>query len=144
MTGLSLGRYEQDQKCLQLLKELVPRTSRVAVMVNPDNPNYGSYLDLLRSTTNQLGVTLTRIDAHNEADLAQAFTLIRASGADAIFMVDDTALGGTSEVRKRIITWALGRRLPVASSSSRVARDGGLVSLGTDNSASIAAALACR
>lgn len=48
VTGLTLNRREQDEKCLQLLKELAPRTSRVAVMVNPENPNYGSHLDLLR------------------------------------------------------------------------------------------------
>jgi putative ABC transport system substrate-binding protein len=87
------------------------------------------------SAANQLGITLTRIDARNAADLTQAFAMIRASGADAIYLVDDAALAGTPEVRKQIVMWALGRRLPVASSMARVAPDGGLVSLGTDISA---------
>ena len=82
----------------------------------------------------RLGITLTLIDARNASDLPQAFAVMRASGADAIFMVDDAALAGTTEVRKQIIDWALARRLPVASSSWRVAPDGGLVSLGADNS----------
>ena len=135
VTGLTLTSFGQDAKCLQILKELAPRTSRVAVLVNPDNPSNRSYPGVLGSAASQLGIALTRVDARNASDLPQALALIGASGADAIFMVDDAALAGTSEVRKEIIKWALGRRLPVASSSSRVAPDGGLVSLGTDNSA---------
>ncbi len=124
-----------DAELLQLLKELAPRTVRVAVMVNPDNPNYGSYLDLLRPAAIQLGITLNRIDARKAAELPQAFTAILANRADAILIGDDVALAGTPEVRRQIIRWALGQRLPLASTSARVAPDGGLVSLGTDNSA---------
>ena len=40
VTGLTLDSLGQDQKCLQLLKELAPRSSRVVVLLNPDNPNY--------------------------------------------------------------------------------------------------------
>ena len=134
VTGVTLNNLEQDQKCLQLLKELAPRTSRVAVLLSPDNSNNEGYPGNLRHAANQLGITLTRIDARNVADLPQAFAMISASGADAIFMVDDAALAGTPDARKRIIEWALGRRLPLASSSWRVAPDGGLVSLGTVNS----------
>ena len=135
VTGLTLNSFGQDAKCLQILKELAPRTSRVAVLVNPDNPSNRSYPGVLGSAASQLGIALTRVDARNASDLPQTFAMILASGADAIFMVDDAALAGTSEVRKEIIKWALGRHLPVASPSSRVAPDGGLVSLGTDNSA---------
>ena len=135
VTGLTLMSVGQDEKCLQLLKELVPRIARVAVLANPDNPAYGSYLDRLRPAAKQLGITLTRIEARNAAELPQAFSAIRASRADAILIADDVAIAGTPEVRRQIIQWALGQRLAVASSSARVAPDGGLVSLGTDNSA---------
>lgn len=37
VTGFTLDSYELEQKCLQLLKELTPLTSRVAVLVDPDN-----------------------------------------------------------------------------------------------------------
>jgi putative ABC transport system substrate-binding protein len=135
VTGLTLNSYEQDEKCLQLLKELAPRTARVALMLNPDNPSFGSYMDLLRPAASQLGMTLIRIEARNASELPLAFAMIKASGADAILVGDDAALAGTSEVRKQIVTWALESRLPVASSSSRVAPEGGLVSLGSDTSA---------
>jgi putative ABC transport system substrate-binding protein len=134
VTGFTLESLGQEEKCLQLLKELAPRTSRVAVLVNPDNPNTRRYTDALRPAASQLGLTLVRVEARNDSDLPQAFATIRASGADAIYMVDDAALAGTAEVRKRVIKWAMSSGLPVASSSSRVAPDGGLVSLGTDSS----------
>jgi len=104
-------------------------------MVNPDNPNNLSYPGILRPAANQLDLTLIRIDVRNASDLPQAFATIRSGGADAIFLVDDAALAGTAGVRKEIINRALRDRLAVASSSSRVAPDGGLVSLGADNSA---------
>jgi putative ABC transport system substrate-binding protein len=133
VTGITLDNLGQEEKCLQLLKELAPRTSRVAVLLNPDNPNYRSYPGVLLPAANQLGITLTKIDARTASDLPQAFAMIRASGADAIFLLDDAVLAGTAEVRKQIINWAIAGRLPVVSPSWRVAPDGGLVSLGADN-----------
>jgi len=64
--------------------------------------------------------------------LPQVFAAIVASGANAIFLVDDPPLAGTGEARKQVIEQALSRRLPVTSSNSSVASEGGLVSLGTD------------
>jgi putative ABC transport system substrate-binding protein len=119
VTGLTLNSFEQDRKCLQLLKELAPRTSRVAVLGNPDNPLSRSYPGVLSPAANQLGITLTRIDARNASDLPQAFAMIVAGDADALFIVDDAALAGNVEVRRQIIKRALGRGLPVASASSR-------------------------
>ena len=135
VTGVTLNSSEQDQKCLQLLKDLTPRASRVAVLVNPDNSAYRDYLGVLSPAATKLGVTLVRIDARGIFDLPQAFTAIAESRADAVLMVDDAALAGSGEVRKQVIDWALGRRLPITSSHTRVASDGGLVSLGTDHPA---------
>ena len=128
----------KTEKCLQLLKELAPRTSRVAVMANPDNPSFGKYMDLLRPAANQLGITLVRIASRGPpSELPQALATIKATGADAELLVgNDAALTGTPEVRQRRSPsgpWS--HRLPIASSSSRLAPDGGLVSLGADNSA---------
>jgi putative ABC transport system substrate-binding protein len=135
VTGMALNTSEQNQKCLQLLRDLAPRTSRVAVMLNPDNPSTRDYPGDLGSAATRLGLTLIRIEARNATEVPQAFSAIQASGADAIFIVDDAVLAGTAEVRREIIKWALSRRLPVTSPSARVAPDGGLVSLGADNTA---------
>jgi len=135
VTGFTLTSVEQELKCLQLLKELTPRTSRVAFLLNPDAPSARGYPGVLASAAGQLGVTLIRIEARNVSDLPQAFAAIAASGANAIFLVDDPALAGTGEARKEVIERALSRRLPLVSPNSSVAPEGGLVSLGTDRHA---------
>ena len=134
VTGFALDSIEQAVKCLQLLKELAPRASRVALLLNPDT-GQRDYPGILAPTAAQLGLTLIRIDARNVSDLPQAFAAIAASGANAIYLVDDPALAATSETRKQVIERALSRRLPLASPNSSVAPEGGLVSLGTDRHA---------
>jgi len=135
VTGFTLTSVEQELKCLQLLKEFAPRTSRVAILLNPDSLSQRDYPGVLAPAAGQLGVTLIRIEARNVSGLPRAFAAIAASGANAIFLVDDPALAGTREGRKQVIEQGLSRRLPVASSNSSVASEGGLVSLGTDRPA---------
>ena len=132
VTGLTLYSTGQEEKCLQLLKELAPRTSAVAILVNPDNPGMRAYPDELNPTAKRLGIKLIRIDARNASDLPKAFAAILASGASAIYMVDDAAIVGSAGVRRQTIAWATEHRIPVASSNYVVAADGGLVSFGTD------------
>jgi putative ABC transport system substrate-binding protein len=135
VTGFTLTSVDQEIKCLQLLEELAPRTSRVAFLVNPDTPASRDYPGVLAPAAGQLGVTLVRMEARNASGLPQVFAAIVASGANAIFLVDDPALAGTGEGRKQVIEQASSHRLPVASSNSSVASEGGLLSLGTDRPA---------
>ncbi len=123
---------EVGQKLLQLLKELAPRTSRVAVIFSPDFPVSGANLDLLRGAASPLGITLLKVEARNLADLGQAFAAIAAGRADAIYLSDASTLAGSSEVRKSVTEWALSRRMPVVAPFSAVAADGTLVTLGAD------------
>ena len=134
VTGQTLqtGVGEQEQKCLQLLMELAPRVSRVARTRNPDRSVSMPYQNALNAAAAQLGLTLVIVEARGATDLPQAFTAIAAARADAIFMDDDASLAGSAEVRQQISAWALGRRLPVVSSSGSFAADGALLSLGTD------------
>jgi len=131
VTGFTLVSVEQEIKLLQILKEVAPRTSRLALVLNPDNPGYRNYPGNLAPTAAQLGVTLIKIEARNVADLPQTLAAIAASGANAIYLLDDAALAGSGPVRKQVGDWALKRRLPVVSPNPRVASDGGLLSFGT-------------
>lgn len=132
VTGLAITTIEQDKKCLQLLKELAPRTSEVALVVNPDNVAWRRYPEVLEPAATQLDLTLTRIDVRNSSDLPQAFAAIVARGANAIFLVDDPLIVAATDTRQQILDWALNRRLPVVSSSRLIAPSGGLVSLGSE------------
>jgi len=132
MTGFTLVSGEQERKCLQFLKELAPPIARVVLLLNPDSPGSGDYPARLAPAAAQLGMTLLRIEARNGSDLPHAFAAIAASGANAIYLIDDPALAGVTDVRRQIIERALSQRLPLASPNSNVAPDGGLVSFGTD------------
>jgi len=132
VTGFTLLSVDQEQKCLEFLKELAPRTSRVALLLNPDNPSDRDYPGILAPAAVKLSLTLIRIEARNVSDLSEAFGASTAAGANAIYIVDDPALAGTGPVRKQVSEWALRRGLPVVSPNARVASDGGLLSFGTD------------
>ena len=132
VTGFTLVSVEQEIKLLQILKEVAPRTSRLALVLNPDNPGYRNYPGNLAPTAAQLGVTLIKIEARNVSDLPQALAAIAAYGANAIYLFDDAALAGSGPVRKEVGEWAVKRKLPVVSPNARVASDGGLISFGTD------------
>ena len=132
VTGLTLISFEQEVKCLEFLKELAPRTTRVAVLLNPDNPRYRNYPGVLAPRGVQLGLTLIRIEARGLADLPRALTAIAASGANAIYVAGDPLLWGMSPGSRKVSEWALTQRLPVVSPNAQVAADGGLLSFGTD------------
>ena len=129
---LDVGTNEQSEKCLQMLKELAPRTSRVAWLAHPDNPGFIRGRASLDAAAAQLGLKLVHIEAHGAAELPQAFAAITAGRIDAVFMDNEAALAGSGEGRRQVSEWALARRLPLVTSSAGFAADGALLSLGTD------------
>jgi putative ABC transport system substrate-binding protein len=131
VTGFTLASVDQEYKCLQFLKELAPGTSRVVVLLNPDNPRYRDYPGALAPAGEQLGLTLIRIEARSPSDLPQAFGAIAASGAKAIYLAGDPVLADIHG-RTLLAGWALKHGLLVVSTNGQVAADGGLLSFGTD------------
>ncbi len=132
VTGTALNTIGQDEKCLQLLKELAPRISRVAVLLNPYNFDYRGYPGVLEPAAAHSGMTLIAIDVRNVSDLQQAFAIVVAKGAEAILLTADPALTASDNIRPRVSDWAASHRLPLASPGYRVAPGGGLFSLSTD------------
>jgi putative ABC transport system substrate-binding protein len=132
VTGFTLASVEQELKCLEFLKELAPRASRVAVLLNPDSPRMRDYPGILSPAAARMGLTLIRIEARSRSDLPRAFAAIAASGANAIYVLADPLLTGTSPGRKQLSELALKQGLPVVSPNAQVASDGGLLSFGTD------------
>jgi putative ABC transport system substrate-binding protein len=132
VTGTALNTIGQDAKCLQLLKELAPRITRVAVLLNRNNFDYRDYPGVLGAAAAHSGITLSAIEIRNVSDLQQAFTIMEAKGAEAILLTADPLLTASDEIRTRVSDWAASHRLPLASPSYRVAPGGGLFSLSTD------------
>src|SRR5450631_3824435 len=62
ITGISVMNPQLSGKRLELLKELVPQATRVAVMWNPAEPNAGNYLDGMRAAAATMGVQVLSLD----------------------------------------------------------------------------------
>jgi putative ABC transport system substrate-binding protein len=132
VTGLTLNNREQQEKCLQLLKEAAPGVTRVGVLLNPLNPVWDDYPGVLAGAAQALHFELVRVEARSLAEIDQAFAAMVDQGVDALFGLDESTLVAASPVRKRILELILEHRLPAVSDHADFAREGGLLALGTD------------
>jgi putative ABC transport system substrate-binding protein len=110
-TGFTEMSAELDPKRLQLVHEIVPSLSRVAVLVNPNlTPGFQQRFASAEVAAQSLGITLWRVDAARPADLNAAFSKIEASSSEALLIQSDPMLTGTEF--SRILEFALAHRLP--------------------------------
>jgi putative ABC transport system substrate-binding protein len=114
---------------LQLLKELVPRLSRVAVLWNPGNL-YHHFVDKqTRVVASSLGVRLLPLDVQRAWDLERAFEAAVLGPVDALIVVEDYL---TLADRARIVSFAAMSRLPAVYGLREFVDAGGLIAYGTD------------
>jgi putative ABC transport system substrate-binding protein len=104
----------------------------VGVLLNPLNPVWQTYPDVLEQAASDLGVTLIRVEARGEAELDDAFAAMAAQRVDGLFGLSDSTLVGNTQTLKRIVQLIAEHRLPSVSDETGFARVGGLLSLGPD------------
>jgi putative ABC transport system substrate-binding protein len=127
VTGLSKMTPELTAKRLELLKEMVPKASRVAILWDPGYSAYLADWRELRERARTGGVTLLPFEARNVADLDRAFTAIVDARADAAITFSDTL---TYNSANQVAELAARNRLPLMSPFHEVASAGGLMSYG--------------
>jgi ABC-type uncharacterized transport system substrate-binding protein len=108
ITGLALQQPEINAKQIEILKEVVPTVSRLAIFYY-----YGETYYALESTAHALGIETLWIEIKGSNDVEKAFTEAHTKKADALLIVDTGALGGTCNM---IADMALARRMPAAAS----------------------------
>jgi putative ABC transport system substrate-binding protein len=133
VTGITHIVAELTGKRLELLKEIVPSASRIAVLVNPDDPNATVQIQNAEAAARTLRVQLQPVlSVRGTTDLERAFEAISRSGAAAALrMVDPT--GGP--LRARTLELAVRHRLPVMFAFREDVEAGGLVAYGARISA---------
>ena len=116
---------------MQLIKEMVPSASRLAVLINPSNPIYQQvdFPGILATLARPVGVTPIVVEAQTPADLAAAFEKAVLAGSQAIVVTADTL---TFAERKQIADLAAKHRLPATYRFREQAEAGGLMSYGVD------------
>ena len=127
VTGVSGFSPELAGKHLQLLREIVPRSSRVAILANLGNVGMRTILQPLETSARQLGMQLDVVDVRRTDQFEGAFERMTRGGAEALVVLSDPMF--TSESR-RIVGLATRHRLPSAYEILVFAVEGGLVSYG--------------
>jgi putative ABC transport system substrate-binding protein len=128
ITGDTFFVTELVAKRLELLKDAIPRVRRVAVLVNPDNPNVGLSLQSMAVAAKVLNVVLVRFDARGAADLDGTFAAMAKESVDAHTVVEDPVFIANF---KRIAERAVMQRLP-SISFVEFPDAGGLLGYGAD------------
>src|SRR5262249_17280808 len=127
ITGLTIVAPELVGKQLELLREAVPRISRVAVLGNPTNPGHAPQLREAEVAAQALGVRLQSLEARDPSEIDRAFAATIRERAEGLVVLVDVMLGNQ---RKRIADLAVKSRLPVVSELRRHAEAGGLIAYG--------------
>jgi putative ABC transport system substrate-binding protein len=129
VTGLSNLVADLGEKQLELLKEVIPGASRVAVLLNLGNASNKVIAQNVERAGKRLGVEVIRIEAKDSAGIESAFAVLTARRADALIV----ALEGLFvQQRRQIADLALRNRIPTMFGGSGHVQAGGLMSYGPD------------
>jgi putative ABC transport system substrate-binding protein len=127
MTGLSMISGALGAKRLELLRELVPTATIMAVLTNPNNPAEDN-LRGEQATARSIGQRILVLEASTAAEIEQAFATMVQQQANALLVNADALF--TAE-RQLLVTLAARYRLPAIFAWREFADAGGLMSYGT-------------
>jgi putative tryptophan/tyrosine transport system substrate-binding protein len=129
ITGLTVLAPEVSGKRVELLKEVVPGLSRLAVLWNSDNPVSKPEFKEAEAAAKSGGLQLQSVSVTNPKDFARAFNLMKADRAQALIVLSDAMLFGN---RKQIADHAAAIQLPAISYTGEFAKSGALMGYGPD------------
>ena len=129
VTGISLMSPELVGKQLGVLKEMVPKVSRVALLRNPANPASGPQLREAEAAARTLGVRLQTLEARNPQEIDSAFAAMTRERAGALVVLTDSIF---TNQRRQIAELAAEGRLPAVYGNTEHAEAGGLVAYGAN------------
>jgi putative ABC transport system substrate-binding protein len=129
LTGITLLDAALAPKHLQLLHELVPAASVIALLTNPDNPNSEGVTRAVETAAHAHGLSVLVLKARSDGDIEQAFTSALQQRAGALIIGADPFYNSRLD---RIAALAVRHSMPTLHSFRDFARGGGLVSYGTN------------
>jgi putative ABC transport system substrate-binding protein len=124
VTGVTALAAELTGKQVELLKEALPRVSRVAVLRNPEQPVHVAKLKQAEAVARALAVRLIVVDARGAEGFDAAFVTIARERAEGLIVFAD---GVFLAHRKRLVELASRLRLPGVYASNGFAQAGGLI-----------------
>jgi len=129
ITGLSILSPELSGKQLELLKEIVPKLSRVAVVGDSNEPGNAQALKEVELAAETFKVQLQYVDVLNLEDIEHSFQSASKQRAGAVLVLNSPNF---SSHRKEVVNLAAKNRLPAMYFRSDFVEDGGLMSYATN------------
>ena len=129
ITGFTFIEYGMSGKWLELLKEIAPRVTRVAILRDPTLAVGIGQLGAIQSVAPSFRVEASPIDVRNADEIERAITDFARTANGGLIV---TACPAALFHRKLIITLAAQHRLPTVYFLSDFVKDGGLISYGPD------------
>ena len=129
LTGVNFLSAELVAKRLELLRELVPKARRVALLINPNGPTLEITLRDAQAGAQAMGLQLQVLRASNNREIDAAFEMTGRERPDAFFVGTDPLFSGR---RVQLVNLASRHGLPASYSKREFALVGGLMSYGSD------------
>ena len=129
MTGLSNISGDIVPKHLEMLLSMVPRLTRVAVLLNPSNKSNIQNLERVQSAATRTSVKILPVEARTAPEIDKAFSAMARDKAGAVIVLNDTFF---VEQRRQIAELAAKNRLASISGVREYAEAGGLMSYGSN------------
>ncbi len=127
-TGVNFFLAEMEAKRLDLLHELVPTATKLAVLANPKTASAGAQLSDVRSAGRALGQNIEVFNASNEADIDTAFEIIAQNKIGGLLLSADPFFNNQ---REQILALAARYAIPTVYFFREFPASGGLLSYGT-------------
>ncbi|MSP41723.1 MAG: ABC transporter substrate-binding protein, partial [Deltaproteobacteria bacterium] len=127
VTGFSIGAQGLYGKRLEILKETVPRVSRVGLLLNAASPSGDVILKETRAVGQELGVQIQSLDVRSLNDIDSAFEAATKAQVGALVVAQQVPINTNP---KRIVELAAKRRLPAIYADTDWIQVGGLMSYG--------------
>jgi putative ABC transport system substrate-binding protein len=130
VTGITNLFFSLGGKWLELLKEIAPRITRVAIMYNPELSAREDWFAAIEEAAPRFDVALTKLPIRNLPDIEHAIERFAAEPDGALIVVPPGLVGLDRDLTLRL---ARDRRLPAIYHARTYSIDGGLMSYGADS-----------
>ena len=127
VTGLSLQSAELASKRLELLREVVPRVTRLAIMANVDQAGAAGEMREVKTLARTIAMETVKLEVRTVEDITSAFSLLK-DRADALYVCPDPLVTANQRL---INSLALVARIATVHGSREYVRSAGLISYGT-------------
>lgn len=127
MTGISYMALELVGKRMEMLKELLPKAKRIAVVATPDHPGDSAERRVSQAAAAKLGIAINYFELGRGASVADVLAAIDKARSDAVmFFPTQTVIGSRSVIAE----WSLKKKVPTISGWAQFADGGNVLSYG--------------